>query len=134
MIGEAVRDHVLADSGVSALCDQMYPHVIPQTGTYPAMVFAVESDDRTRLLEGTEAAYRRAFVSIDCYAKRLTDAQAIADAVESALTDFRGTLGTTAPSIDCDHVRLDRRGPELFENETELHRVPLVFVIGYERV
>lgn len=136
MIGEAVRDQLVATTAVTdVVSTRIYPTIIPQRGEYPACTYNLDFDERVRLMNGTEGDYRRATVEVNCYATRLSVAHDIADAVESALIDFRGTLGTTSPvSIDCDHIRLERRGPEIFEAETELHRVPLQFLIGYERV
>lgn len=132
MIHQALFDHLSAASGVTALASSIYPTSAPLGISAPFIVFTLDEDGRTQLLDGTECAYRQARFSIDAYAKTLDSAIAIADALESALTGYSGVMGTTSPSVNVDHVRLERRGPHLYEGDTELHRVPLEFLIGYE--
>lgn len=132
MITEAIFDHLSADAGITALCNQIFPTMRPLRAGPPFIVFTLEDDARDRLLAGSEGTYRQALIEIDCYASTLANAIAIADAVESALTDFAGIMGTTSPAVDVNHARLERRGPHLHETDTELHRVPLEFLIGYE--
>lgn len=132
MISEALFDHLSSVSAVTTLCPNIYPTSRPLRVGPPFIIYILDDDRRDRLLDGNEGSYRQALMSIDCYASTLAAAIAIADAVENALTPFRGLLGTTTPAIEVNHVRLERRGPHLHESDTELHRVPLEFLIGYE--
>lgn len=132
MITEAIYDALNGASAITSLASDIYPTVRPLNAGPPFIIFTLDSDNRDRLLSGSEGTYRQALVSIDCYAATLASAIAIADAVESTLTDYSGILGTTSPAVDVNHVRLERRGPHLHESDTELHRVPLEFLIGYE--
>lgn len=131
MINVALYEHLGANAGITALTDKIYPTVRPLRIDPPFIVYTQDEDTRLTLADGTESAYRQAIFSIDCYATTLASAIAIADAVESALKGHIGSMGTSAP-VDVDHVRVERRGPNLFEGDTELHRVPLEFLIGYE--
>lgn len=133
MILEAVQSQLLATSALTSLCPNLVPTVRPLRVGPPFVVLTLDDDRRERMLDGSEGPYRQAVLSADCYATRLADAIAIADAVESALIDYSGgALGTTSPQVLVDHLRLERRGPHLFESDTDLHRVPLEFLIGYE--
>lgn len=131
MIVEALYDHLTADGALSALVNGVFPHVIPEDQQPPAVTFRQGSDERDQQLDG-QGAYRKAIFDIDCWSLRYDDALKIADAVEASLIDYRGILGTTSPSIDADHIRLERRGPDLLETDTEFYRVPLQILIGYE--
>lgn len=132
MIIEAVYSHLKADATLMALCSSLYPQLRPLRVDQPFMLYSLDSDERMRMLDGTENLYRRAIITVDVYAKSLVTAEAIADAVESSLIDFTGTLGTTSPAVTVDHSRLERRGPYIFETDTEYHHIPLEFLIGYE--
>lgn len=132
MITEALYDLLTTNAGITAVCSNVYPTMRPLRIDPPFIVFTMDSDERDRLLSGSEGTYRMASVTIDCYDTSLNDAISIADAVESALTDFSGIMGTTSPEVDVNHVRLEQRGPHQFETDTEYHRVPLEFLIGYE--
>lgn len=132
MIHLALFDLLKADVGISAVCSEVHETVRPLNAGPPVIVFILDDDRRLRLLDGTEGVYREALVSIDCYAATMLLAIQIADAVESALTDYSGVMGATSPQTVVSHVRLERRGPHLFEPDTELRRVPLEFLIGYE--
>ncbi len=130
MIGVAVRQHLMATDAVTDLCRFIYPNVIPLGQEAPAIVYGVDSDERDRTLGG-QGSYRMARVALDVYAPKYDDAQAIADALESALVDFRGALGAASLNIEADHVRQERR-TDLYENTTDYHRVSMQFFIGYE--
>jgi hypothetical protein len=95
MIGAAAYRHLKADAGVQAQCKWIYPAVIPQGKPAPAIVYGVEQDEPLRTMDGA-SLYREARLDLDCYATKYVDAQAIADAVEDALTDYRGLLGQDA--------------------------------------
>lgn len=130
MIGKAVYQQLLATPAVMALCKWIYPHIIPQDREPPAITYKVDSVERDRLLDG-EGTYNLAQVSLDVYTNKYNDSHVIADAIEVALIDFRGTLGKAATAVDCNHLRLERRF-DIFEAATRLHRVSLQFTIGYE--
>lgn len=130
MIGQAVYQQLAATAGVRKLCKWIYPQIIPQDRQAPAITYRVDDIERDRGLAG-ELSYNLARVSVDVYTDDYSTSSAIADAIEAALVDYRGTLGKAASGIDCDHIRLERRF-DIFESPTELHRVSLQFAIGYE--
>lgn len=130
MIGQAVREQLLATAAVTKHCKYIYPHVIPQDRTPPAITYAVDEIDRDRGLSG-ELSYNLARISLDVYTDSEVLSNTIADAIEAALVDYRGTLGKAASGIDCDHIRQERRFG-IFETPTELYRVSLQLAIGYE--
>ena len=130
MIVEAFVSHLKANAPLMALCRWIYPHEIPKETEPPALVFALDEDERIQTLAG-QAAYRQALMSVDCYTLRELDSHSLADAVESALIGFRGTFGTTSPIIDVDHIRLERRFSDK-ETSTGFYRVSMQFFIGYE--
>lgn len=131
-IAEAVYDHLKADAGISAITTSIYPLFLPQEVEVPAIVYQFISEEIDSHLDGQAGNYRKAIVQIDCYATTYEQALDLAHAVESALVDYRGTMGTTSPSIDVDHVRLEIRGQDLYEDDTSRFRVTQDFLIGYQ--
>jgi hypothetical protein len=132
MIEQAFYEHVSADAGISALIsNRIYPFNIPHGVDADAVTYNLAGSDRTRTMGG-ESTYIRAIFDVDCWSNTYAGAIAIADAIEAALVDYRGQLGSTSPPVDADHIRLERRGPDQFEPDTELHRVVLQFLVGYE--
>lgn len=131
MIHQAVYEHLSADVDIAALTSNIYPTLAPLGISPPFIVFRLDEDAREYLFSG-EGAYRKALFAIDVYAKTINSTINIADAVESALTGYTGVMGSTSPQVTVDHVRLERRGPHLHEADTDLFRVPLEFLIGYE--
>lgn len=132
MIQEAIVSHLNADAGVSALINGIWPQVIPQGEDAPAIVYTIEDEIRDRLLNGSEGPYYIAIVEFNCYAPSYATAIAIADAVQSALIDYTGQLGVTAPIVTADHIRLDRRLPDEYEDDTNYRRISFQLLIGYQ--
>lgn len=131
MLAEALYDHLTAASGVSGITTRIYPQIVPQNVTPPMVIYQFISEEVSLKFEG-QSGYRQAVVQFDCYSSRYLEAVQLASAVESALVNFRGIMGTTSPAVDVDHVRLETRSSDLFETDTELHRVSMDFLIGYE--
>jgi len=131
MIQQAIVSHLNADVTLSALINGIWPGVIPQGESAPGVVYTLEDDIRDRLLGGTEGSYNIAIIEFNCYALVYGDAIAIADALQSALIDYRGQLGVTTPAVMADHIRLDRRLPDEYESDTDYRRISLQLFIGY---
>ena len=130
MIGVATYQHLRAQAVVTDVCQWIYPQVIPSERKPPAITYSVDQDTRLRLTSG-QGSYSEALVSLDVYTNEYADSHEIADAIELAMIDYAGALGTVTPSIEADHIRLERR-IDIFEPQSELHRVSMQFFIGYE--
>lgn len=125
MIAAAFYAHVSADSGISGLTNSIYPHVIPPDAAIPAITYSVSDDRRGPTLNGA-SSLKVALFNVDCWSTLYSEAHALSDAVESSLAGYAGLMG----AVEVDHVRLDRKF-DLFENETELYRVSLQFIVAY---
>lgn len=132
MIEQAFYQHLTADAGLATLvADRIYPFNIPHGVELDSITYNLAGSDRTYTMGG-ESAYIKAVFDVDCWSYTYAGAIAIADAVEASLVDYRGQLGSTSPPVDADHIRMERRGPDQFEDDTGLHRVVLQFLVGYE--
>lgn len=84
-------------SGIPALfayCDdRIYPAVLPQGATYPAVRFSKDDDGGFKDLDGQGGTIQTS-LQIDFIAATLTDATAMAAAVAAALKNYSGVFGT----------------------------------------
>jgi Protein of unknown function (DUF3168) len=108
-------------SAITSLTTGIYPTVIPQTATYPAIAYSKLSTSRVDSFGGTNDLTSGIF-QIDCYARSASAAESLAAAVKSTLIDYG-----TRP---INRIRIDNE-LSLFETETELHRVLLQFTIWH---
>lgn len=130
MIVESFYSHLKNDSGVSAITSEIYPKVLPENVTLPAIVYGVDSDGVEQLVDGGTSDLKEALIYVDCYASTYLSAWQLAKAVE-ALAGTTGTLGTHSPANIVDTVRLERPSFDLFESDTERYRVSVQLYIAY---
>jgi hypothetical protein len=99
-------------AGIGALVStRIYPDAIPEDQALPALVFARTGTESIIALDGSKIA-ETARLSISAWATTRTSAEAIADAVETALdtalhpaenrvSGFDGELGLFAATLEC---------------------------------
>lgn len=125
MIVDSFYSFLGAQSGVTSLCPQIYPLTIPEGKQPPAITFSMDSDERDPLFDGP-GDLKTALIDTSAWHTDHAAAHAIADAIESALGNYRGTFGTKT----AEHTRLARKF-ELFESDSGLYRVSQQFLIAY---
>lgn len=101
----ALRILIAADAGITALvAGRIYPGSLPQTVTYPALSYRLDSRRRTPRLDprGTGYILTRSVMRFFCTAKGDTNAYSTAKAIDRALFQllfgYRGTVVNTAVS------------------------------------
>ena len=110
----------------AALTESVYPQVLPQNPTVPAVTYNLDDDEESTLLDGTTEGLKQTLFTVDCWAATYAAAHTLADAVKTALVGSTGTFGT----VTADHLRKERE-IDLFEADTRLHRVSLQFLLAY---
>ena len=118
---EAIRARLVAASSVTDLVNQrVYPQVMPQPPTLPAVVITVVAELPQNSFTGAAATrLLEARVQIDCYAKTYLEAHQVADAVDAVVADLN----------DVDLSATRESAQDLYENETQLHRVLLDYLV-----
>jgi hypothetical protein len=98
-IGKAVVTHLESIGDVTDVVGagddaRIYPEVLPQDPTYPAIVLDVPSNVSEGCLGGS-AGLAHARVRIDCYALARATANALAEIIRTKglRADFRGAMG-----------------------------------------
>jgi uncharacterized protein DUF3168 len=131
MIEASLETYLKNNAGIAALvASRIYPQLIPENPTYPAISYEKTSGEHERSLTGSSGLAMADF-ELECWAKTYGGAKSVADAVRNALDGFSGMMGTDAVS----EVHLDSDS-DLFEisagNEMQrLYGVQLSLTIWY---
>lgn len=121
MISETIYSILSTASGITTLTSAIFPVVIPQKASAPAITYQRDGTRFLRTFDGHVQLAEASF-QIDCWAYSVATAETLAAAVKTALIDY-----STAP---INQVWLTNE-LNLFEPETELHRVLLQFTIWH---
>lgn len=119
--GSSLRTYLLAQSSVSTLVGQrMYPDVLPQGATLPAIVYYRISTERQHTVSDC-LRHARARFQVDCYAESRTAAQSVASAIRTCgVTAYKGTTD----SIWFTGISIDSGDEHLTEPPTNGQHVP----------
>lgn len=112
MIEQDVYARLTADPAVSALVDtRVYPSILPQTPTLPAVSYARISAIPTYSLAG-RSSLRHATIEINAWAMTYAEVKALAEAIEDAM-DADGSAFKAVQITDQD----------LYESDIKIYRV-----------
>jgi len=114
---------------VSAIVSsRIYPQLLPQNPTYPAITYNQVSAVRVHVLAGAGGKARRR-ISVNCWATTAKAAEALADAVRRSLDGFYGSMRDT----NVGSTRIDNE-IAFFEEEagtTGIYRVVQDYIVGH---
>jgi len=92
VIEEAVRKIMVDDAGIGALAaNRIYPHILPQDATLPAITWQRISGAHLEDMGG-EDLLARPRIQVNCWGASYSDASDLRDAVRTALVDYTGTV------------------------------------------
>lgn len=114
-IYSVLRGRLTTASGVSALVDtRVYPLLLPQTPTYPALTYQRISNTA----QNGSTALRQSRWQVNCWAETYVGAEALAAAVKAALEEWTDTDQAT-------QVKMGRVVNELddYDDEADVYRV-----------
>lgn len=113
---ESINQYLRATAGVASLVTtgttkRIYIDQAPAEAALPYIVFAVEGETVEETFATPSNALRRASVAIQCWADRTSSgtltARTIAEAVVTALTNYKGTLvtgGKTVAAVNIESI------------------------------
>jgi hypothetical protein len=120
-----LRTYLIADTTVQGIIGtRMYPRVLPQGVTYPAIRYYLASVVENRSLSGP-GGKERARLTVDSYAETYSQAKALAKAVKARINGLAASVGTGPTTITSVH--LDQ---EFDINEPEAGEVGTAGVFG----
>jgi hypothetical protein len=121
-LSEALRDYLIADSGLQALIgSRLHPQILPQSPTLPAMTYQMISTTPHHTLQGV-VALSRYRIQFDSWAPTLLAVEAVNDALRAALDGFSGGLGGSPPTLTVQGAFLVTERDWPYESEPELFR------------
>ncbi|MGB9780621.1 DUF3168 domain-containing protein [Caldanaerobacter sp.] len=126
MLEQAIYGYVSTHAGVTALVgNRIYPLLLPQNPTYPAIVYSRVSRIYEKDLSGT--VWNQSRIQFSCYAKKYSEAKAVAEQLRSAFRDYRGKIG------DIDIMVADVTNEiDLYEPDTALFNVSIDVLIKHK--
>lgn len=102
--------------------DRIYPSVLPDKPTLPAVVYQVVSNEQTFTHDGP-VALRRPRVQLDVWSHRRLEAERIESAIIAALVGYRGPMG----DVDYTAGWGLEVATDIYEQDTGLHRISMDF-------
>lgn len=120
-----LREVLINNAGVTALVKKrVYPEIMPQDVTYPAITYERVSTVRNQHLSGVDE-FTQVRVQVDCWDDSYSGVKALADAVKSALDGVRA-LGSQA----IDHCFMDSMTDlSQFDGDRHDRRVSMDFIV-----
>lgn len=120
-LGSVIVAELQADATVTLLAGaRIYPGVLPQGATLPAIVYSVISTVPENTLDGAAAdTMDTVRLQVDSWGKRYEDAQALGDAVKNVIANL------ARPGLAAWRVG----SRDLYDNPTERHRVQADYMV-----
>lgn len=127
----AVTAHLLAQPGLTALIgNRLYPMVIPQTATLPAVTYQrISSVRHSAMVADTGVATVR--LSFNCWAAAYPQAKAVAKELRAALQRCADTIGSGANTVSGVASFVVAEYDD-YEPDTGRYRVMLDFEISHQ--
>lgn len=118
MIEQGIHWHLKSDSGVAALVStRVYPVLLPQNPTYPAITYQRISGPRVPIYDGPSTMAAPRF-QIDSWSETYAGAKALAEAVREAMDCFHGTMSPVTVGV-CEIIT----ETDLYDDEARVFRV-----------
>lgn len=118
---------LLADPTIAAsIGTRMYPQVLPQNVTFPAISYSLTSRESVRELPNGPAGRARPQITISAWALDYIDATALADAIRIRLDGFKGAMGASMVGS----TMLERTF-DFYEDDVKAHRIISDYVLSH---
>lgn len=118
---ETIRAELAANGTLTGLVGtRIYPQVLAQEATVPAIVLSVISEVPQNTLTGTTERLRMSRVQVDCYAATYLGAHQVADAVDVVLSALmRHDLSAQRENFQ-----------DIYDDAAQLHRVSADYLVA----
>lgn len=95
MIEEGLYSYLSGKAAISALVStRVYPMLVPQGATYPAISYQKISGNHVRALSGSTAGLANPRIQINCWARTYSAAKSLAEQVRLAMDGYAGSMGS----------------------------------------
>ena len=126
-IGEALFTRLSGYAPLIELVAQrIYPQRLPQESSLPAVSIFNLDKTPVHALQ-TDAGLKRAFYQVSVYAKKFSEAKAVAKQIRACLQDYSGTVA----AVVIQKIIFVRQG-DSFDDTTETYHIPSDVEIWHE--
>jgi len=117
MIEAAIRSILINDATVKAITTRCYPVTLPQSPTYPLILYTKITGMRDHHLRGP-SGHAHPRLQIESWSKSYSEAKTLAAAIRKALDGYSGTASST--KIGSCLIESER---DIYESEIEVYRI-----------
>jgi hypothetical protein len=111
----------------------VWPQMLPQNHQgFPAITYSIDDESDDQLIDGI-GSLTTAVVTVDVWDASYITVHQIADALCKGLVGYHGLIGaygSPEKQVIANHIRKERQ-LDLYDNDGDLHRVNLQFLIAY---
>lgn len=130
-IEEALFSYLKSYAGLSALVGtRIYPLVLPQNPTLPAVTYFKVSRAGERTLGGPNPVLKQVRIQFSCWGSTYRSAKDVAEQVMMALQDYTGTMGGTDGVKVLDANPVNER--DIYEQNTGIYHIPVDVLMLHE--
>jgi len=123
MIEHAIYSILSNDAGVSAITTRIYPIMLPQNATYPAISYQVTEDTEISTFDG-QGTFQTISLEVDAWSDTHAGMLALADAIKTAIKNYSGTVSSNT----IDQIKIDST-VTVYEDQVEKYRKTLIATI-----
>ena len=130
MISDNLYAFLAAQSSITTLAStRIYPIILPQEPTYPAITYRESDHDLIETFDG-QTGLTNSFYEIDAWSKTYAGTISLANAIRAALKNHSGNMGT----INVCKISLISGPITVYEDEVEAYRQTQIFSIWHNEV
>jgi len=115
----------------SLVSDRIYPQILPQAATFPAITYNQVSGVRVSNLSEGPAGKCRRRITINLWAETELAAYALADAVRQSLNGYDGSMGATGTVVGSTRLDNEFATFEQDAGTVGIYRVIQDYIIAY---
>ena len=127
-IGEALYGYLSTYAGLTALIStRLYPDILPQTPTYPAVTMQLISRVRDHLFHA-DSTMAKSRYQFSCFGLTRTSAKVVSKQIRLALQNYSGMMGGL---VSVSAVEIDGE-IDNYETDVKVYSTMLDFLIWHE--
>jgi len=129
MIADSLYSFITAQSAITTITTRIYPVILPQEPTFPAITYREDSHSLDESFDG-QTGLTQSFYLFDAWAATYSGVTSLGDVIRSSLKNHSGNMG----SISVMKVTLETGPVTVYEDEVEAYRQTQVFSIWHNEV
>tara|TARA_Y100000310_G_scaffold239557_1_gene243183 strand:- start:1870 stop:2286 length:417 start_codon:yes stop_codon:yes gene_type:complete len=130
-IEDAIYEHLVEAAAISAVVgSRVYPNLLPNGTTYPALMYRPISSNRDQTHNAETGSFVKSRWEFNCYGASYTEATTLARAVRAELESYQGDLGANGKTYAVDNIEID--GPRAsYDQDVGTHKLQIDAMIQH---